>query len=113
MTTTTTTSRVLDPHLEIELADGTIHVGRLEYFPDGKSLTLFDDEVTDPVLLTVPVTEAPIETAALPDDHVLLRNWTEHRGVPEQLASNGLIGLTDEQVAVGMFRLQGLVAKVL
>lgn len=111
--TTTATSRVLDAHLELELTNGTVYVGRLEYFPHSKSLTLFDDEITDPLLLTVPVAEAPVETAALPDDHVLLRNWTEHRGIADQLVTNGLVGLTDEQVAVGMFRLQGLVARVL
>lgn len=109
---TTTTSRVLDQMVELTLADGTVHVGRLEHFPAGKSLSLFDDEFVDPILLTVPASEAPAETAALADDHVLLRNWTEHRGVPEQLAETGLVGLTDEEVKVGMFRLQALVARV-
>lgn len=109
---TTTTSRVLDQMVELTLADGTVIAGRLEHFPDGKSLILFDDEAVDPYVLTVPAAEAPAETGALAPDQVLLRNWTEHRGVPEQLAETGLVGLTDEEVKVGIFRLQALVARV-
>lgn len=103
---------VLDPFVELTLADGKVVAGRLEHFPASRSLVLFDDEAIDPIQLSVAMAEAPTETAALDEEHVLLRNWTEHRGVPEQLAGTGLVGLTDEQVQVGLFRLQALVAKV-
>lgn len=103
---------ILDQNVELTLADGKVIAGRLEHFPSGRSLILFDDEEIDPIPLSVPATEAPEATAALAEDQVLLRNWTEHRGVPEQLASYGLVGLTDDQVGVGMFRLQAIVAQV-
>lgn len=103
---------VLDPFFELTLADGKIIAGRLEHFPEGRALVLFDDEAVDPIPLSVPAADAPEVTAALDEDHVLLRNWTEHRGVPEQLADSGLVGLTDEQAQVGMFRLQAIVAKI-
>lgn len=110
---TTTTSRVLHPMLELERSDGKLMVGRLEHFPEAKGLILFDDEELSPIPLTVPAGEAPDAHAALGDGQVLLRNWTEHRGVPDQLASHGLVGLTDEQVQVGMFRLHAVIANVL
>lgn len=107
-----TLSRVLDQMVELTLADGKVIAGRLEHFPEGRSIVLFDDEEVDPIPLTVSAGEAPEATAALDEDHVLLRNWTEHRGVADQLVDCGLVGLTDEQVQVGMFRLQALVAKI-
>lgn len=103
---------VLASDIELTLANGDIIAGRLEHFPHSRTLALFDAEELHPIPLTVPVADAPEATANLAEDEVLLRNWTEHRGIPEQLADHGLVGLTDEQVQVGMFRLQAIVAKI-
>lgn len=107
------TARVLAPNVELQLSGGRTLAGRLEHFPAGKSLVIFDENELAPTQLTVLAAEAPGAHAALEDDQVLLRNWTDARGAAEALAGQGVIELTGEEVKVGMFGLQALVARVL
>mgnify|MGYP001499118887 CR=1 FL=1 len=104
--------RELRKGLALQVAGKEI-TGNVEYYPDAKSLVIFHNDGWDALLLTVPRDEAGDAADALDPDQVLLRNWTEHRGIGEQLAAQGLLELTGDEVKVGMFRLQALVARVL
>jgi hypothetical protein len=104
---------VLAGNISIPLPGGADLNGRLEYFIGAKSLVLFDDDALEPVLLTINAAEAPEAHAALEADQVLLRNWTSMRGVPEILVNSKLVELTGEEVRIGTFQLQALVARVL
>lgn len=106
-------SQIIAPCITFPLANGKTLTGRLEHFRATKSLAIFDDEGLAPSLLTVPRNDAPAEHGALEPDEVLLRNWTDMRGTAEALATLGLVELTGQEVSVGMFRLQALVARVL
>ncbi|MCY1718439.1 hypothetical protein OVA26_16005 [Microbacterium sp. SL62] len=108
----TTPLRLVSADVELTLSTKKVIAGRLEHSPSARSLVLFDPEELDPILLSVAAGEAPLETAALDADHVLLRGWTEHRGVPEQLHEDGLVVLTGEEVQIGLFRLRAAVARV-
>lgn len=107
--------RIIDSQVELALPEGRALSGQLEHSPTGHSLFLIDldKEVMDPVVLTVSKRDAPDAIDALEPDQVLLRNWTELRGAPEALAEAGLVELTGEEVRVGLFGLQALVARVL
>lgn len=108
--------RIIDSEVALTLPSGRVISGQLEHATTNKSLFLIDvdpEAVSAPVLLTVPKGEAEDATTALEPDQVLLRNWTELRGAPEALAEAGLVQLTGEEVRVGLFGLQALVARVL
>ena len=105
--------RVIDATAELELANGKTLAGSLEYFPNGHTLVVLDEDGLEPTQLTVTAADAPVEHAALAADEVLLRNWTETRGVPASLAKQGIVELTGTEVKVGPFRLQAFVARVL
>ncbi|MCI4659760.1 hypothetical protein [Cryobacterium zhongshanensis] len=113
LTPSSPNSRIIDPGITLQLANGKSLTGRLEYFIPSKNLVVFDDDSLEPVTLTVLVAEAPSEHAALGSDEVLLRNWTDLRGAPAALAGVGIVELTGQEVKVGMFRLQALVARLL
>lgn len=107
-------SRVLNKSITLPLASGKSLTGRLEHFSGPKSLVIFSDDSLEPVLLTVPTTHESEEAYdALEPDQVLLRNWTELRGVHEALVDQGVVELTGQEVSIGMFRLQAFVARLL
>lgn len=107
------TIRVIDSKVSLPLANGTALTGSLEYFPGPKALAIFGEDDLGPKQLTVMSTEAPAEHIALADDEVLICNWTDMRGVADALVSQGIVELTGKEVAVGIFRLQAFVARVL
>lgn len=111
--TTAIQSRVLKDDISLVLPAGQKLTGKLEHFPAAKSLVISDEAGFVPVLLTVPISEAPEAHDALLPGHVLLRNWTDRRGVGEALARHQLVELTGQEVKVGLFQLQALVARVL
>jgi hypothetical protein len=113
LTPSSPNSRIIDPSITLRLTSGKSLSGRLEYFIPSKNLVVFDDDSLEPVTLTVLVAEAPTEHAALGSDEVLLRNWTALRGAPAALADLGIVALTGQEVSVGLFRLQALVARLL
>jgi hypothetical protein len=107
-------AQVLDSNITLPLASGKSLTGRLEHFSGPRSLVIFNDDSLEPVLLTVPNTaETAGAYAALEPDQVLIRNWTELRGAPDALATEGIVELTGQQVSIGMFRLQAFVARLL
>lgn len=46
----------------------------------------------------------------LPKDHVILKNWSENRGIPEAMVKSGLVELTGESVDNGF--VQAPIAKM-
>lgn len=113
ITPSSAASRIIDPRINIRLTNGKSLIGQLEHFVTAKSLVVFDDENLVPKMLTVTAAEAPDAHAALGADEVLLRNWTDMRGAPAALADYGTVELTGQEVNVGPFRLQALVARML
>lgn len=105
--------KVLDPDISLVLATGKTLTGRLEHFVGSKSLVIFEEESLAPAQLTVLKAEAPDAYAALATDEVLLRNWTDMRGVAAALVDSSIVELTGQEVRVGTFRLHALVARVL
>jgi hypothetical protein len=107
--------RVINSDVELQLPSGQTLSGQLEHASAARSLFIIDldPEAIDPTLLTVRRSEAEEATAALAPDEVLLRNWTELRGAPEALVQLGAVELTGQEVKVGLFGLQALVARVL
>lgn len=105
---------ILKTGLTLTVASGKELSGRLEYFTAPRSLVLFDDDSLEPVLLTVPNTAESAEAyAALADGQVLIRNWTELRGIADALVAQGVVELTGDEVRIGTFQLQAFVARLL
>ena len=112
----TTRSEVLNRDIGLELPGGRILRGRLEYFPQGATLAIFssdDDLNTDITVLTVKTEEIPLTYSAPSPRHVLICNWTDSRGVASALVDAGVIELTGQEIRVGVFSMQALVARVL
>lgn len=109
---TNNAARVLDHNFELETPGGTTLRGSLEHFPQSRTVVVFGDDGLTTTPLTVSATESKERPAPLNADEVLLRNWTDLRGVPQELAKKGLIELTGEAVHIGQFRLEALVARV-
>jgi len=110
--TTATDSRVLAIDLDLSLPGGGRLQGRLEHFPQGRSLVVFDEDGITLTPLTVPIADAGEHHAQLGPNEVLLRNWTDLRGVAAALVAQGHIELTGREVRIGDFRLEGLIARV-
>jgi len=106
------TSRVLSNATVVERRNGDGYEGKVEYFPEVRSIVMFDDEELAPVVLTVNEKEAPEAFAQLGEDEVLIANWAERRGVAASLVEQGLVQLTGAEAKVGPFGLQALVAEV-
>lgn len=102
--------RILDDTFRYTTPAGTALRGNLEHFPAVRRMVIFGDSGVDVILLTVNNDE---HTKPLQLDEVLLSNWSELRGVPQELAARGHIELTGETVHIGQFRLEALVARVL
>ncbi|ROR76101.1 hypothetical protein SAMN06295974_3751 [Plantibacter flavus] len=112
--TTLTPTRVIDENVSIHLTSGAVITGRLEHMPGAKVLAVFDDNRLDgPAVLTVRESEARAEHSELADDEVLIRNWTNMRGVGDALVQLGIVELTGKEVLVGTFQLQAFVGRVL
>ncbi len=109
--TATSGTEVLATSVSIEHQQ-EVYSGAIEYFPSSKALILTDPDRVDPLVFTVRADEAPEAFSALGDREVLIRNWTENRGSADQLQNQGIIELTGQSAAVGMFNLNALVARV-
>lgn len=104
--------KIIAQHIEIERPRGKTITGALEHFPTGHMLAITDDVDHDPFPLTATAAEAPAAVAALAPDEVVLTNYVETRGIPAWLAEHGYVELKNE-VRIGMFGLQAVIARVL
>lgn len=106
-------SRILASSIAIETTNAGPINGRLEYYPSGHSLVVFDDAGLAPKQLEATGPEAAEAVARLGANEVLLSNWAERRGVAASLQKAGLIEPTGRTERIGMFGLEGVVVRVL
>lgn len=105
--------QIIAKEVTLKVGHGTSLMGRLEYFPESKSLTIVDEETSMPMLLSVPRIEDRVTHALLAADEIMLADWVELRGVTKALTELGVVVATGAIVQVGMFRLHAPVVRVL
>lgn len=109
-----THSRIVSKDVSIEVRECPTISGRVEHFPQGHGLVVFDEDGLAPILLSLAEKEAPSQIAALAEDEVLLADWVERRGVADALEKLGLVEIVRrEAVQVGMFPQEAVVVRVL